>query len=75
VRTGRLMRLPDDVLLRPTAPARAMRVLAGLPQPFTTSEARVALDSTRRTVIPLLEHLDSRGWTRRVDGSHREVRR
>jgi selenocysteine-specific elongation factor len=75
VRAGRLLRLHDDVLLRPDAPARAMRVLAALPQPFTTSEARVALETTRRTVIPLLEHLDARGWTRRVDGSHREVRR
>ncbi|MEO7447742.1 MAG: selenocysteine-specific translation elongation factor [Humibacillus sp.] len=75
VRAGRLLRLPPDVLLLPTAPARAMRLLAGLPQPFTTSEARVALDSTRRTVIPLLEHLDARGWTRRLDGSLREVRR
>jgi selenocysteine-specific elongation factor len=75
VRAGRLLRLPPDVLLLPTAPARAMRILAGLPQPFTTSEARVALDSTRRTVIPLLEHLDGRGWTRRIDGSRREVRR
>ncbi|NUR15378.1 MAG: selenocysteine-specific translation elongation factor [Dermatophilaceae bacterium] len=75
VRAGRLIRLDDDVVLLPTTPARAMRVLADLPQPFTTSEARVALDSTRRTVIPLLEHLDGRGWTRRVDGSHREVRR
>ncbi|WP_076263737.1 selenocysteine-specific translation elongation factor [Intrasporangium flavum] len=78
VRAGRLVRLPgvpDDVYLLPVAPARAMRVLAGLPQPFTTSEARVALGSTRRTVIPLLEHLDARGWTRRVDGTHREVRR
>ena len=75
VRAGRLVRLDDGVLLLPTAPARAMRVLAALPQPFTTSEARVALASTRRTVIPLLEHLDRRGWTRRIDGSHREVRR
>jgi len=78
VRAGRLVRLPgvpDDVYLLPIAPARAMRVLAGLPQPFTTSEARVALASTRRTVIPLLEHLDARGWTRRVDSTHREVRR
>jgi selenocysteine-specific elongation factor len=73
VRAGRLLRLPDDVLLRPSAPAHAMHVLAGLSQPFTTSQARVALDSTRRTVIPLLEHLDARGWTRRVDGSHRVV--
>ena len=75
VRAGRLLRLDDDVLLLPSAPARAMRVLVGLPRTFTTSEARIALGSTRRTVIPLLEHLDRRGWTRRLDGSHREVRR
>ena len=29
--------------------------------------------TTRRVAIPLLEHLDSRGWTRRVDDAHREV--
>ena len=73
VRTGRLLRLDDGVLLRPDAPARAMRVLAGLPQPFTLSEARQALGTTRRVAVPLLEHLDGRGWTRRVDGSHRQV--
>lgn len=73
VRAGRLLRLPDDVLLLPTGPAMAMRVLAGLPQPFTLSEARQALGTTRRVAVPLLEHLDGRGWTRRVDGSHRQV--
>jgi len=73
VRAGRLLRLPDDVLLLPTGPAMAMRVLAGLRQPFTLSEARQALGTTRRVAVPLLEHLDGRGWTRRVDGSHREV--
>ncbi|GMA40933.1 selenocysteine-specific translation elongation factor [Mobilicoccus caccae] len=75
VDAGRLIRLPDDVLLLPLAPAQAMRVLAGLPQPFTTSQARQALDTTRRVVIPLLEHLDSRGWTRRIDAGHREIAR
>jgi len=73
--TGRILRLPGDVVLLPNAPALAMRQLAALPQPFTTSDARKALDSTRRIVIPLLEHLDRRGWTRRLDGSHREVAR
>lgn len=73
--TGRILRLPGDVVLLPNAPALAMRELAALPQPFTTSDARQALQSTRRIVIPLLEHLDRRGWTRRLDGSHREVRR
>ncbi|MDN5766583.1 MAG: SelB C-terminal domain-containing protein [Humibacillus sp.] len=74
-KAGRILRLPGDVVLLPTSPARAMRVLAALPQPFTTSEARQALGSTRRTMIPLLEHLDARGWTRRLDGTRREVRR
>lgn len=69
---GRLLRL-GDVVLAPTAPAVAMRTLAGLDQPFTTSAARQALGTTRRVVIPLLEHLDSRGWTRRLDAGHREV--
>ena len=73
--TGRILRLPGDVVLLPAAPALAMRELARLSQPFTTSDARQALGSTRRTVIPLLEHLDGRGWTRRLDGSHREVNR
>jgi selenocysteine-specific elongation factor len=73
VRAGRLLRLDDGVLLLPDAPARAMRVLAGLHQPFTLSEARQALGTTRRVAVPLLEHLDGRGWTRRVDGSHRQV--
>ncbi|UQN31367.1 selenocysteine-specific translation elongation factor [Brachybacterium kimchii] len=70
---GRLLRLPDGVVLLPSAPALAMRELARLEQPFTASAARRALGTTRRVAIPLLEHLDARGWTRRVDGSSREV--
>lgn len=73
VATGRLLRLDDGIYVQPIAPARAMRRLAALPQPFTTSQARQALNTTRRVAIPLLEHLDSRGWTRRLDAGHREV--
>lgn len=72
-RLGRVLRLPGDVVLLPGAPAQAMRVLASLDQPFTLSAARTALGTTRRVAVPLLEHLDSRGWTRRVDASLREV--
>ena len=72
-RAGRLLRLGEGVVLLPNAPARAMRTLAVLPQPFTTSDARQALGTTRRVVIPLLEHLDGRGWTRRLDGNLRQV--
>ena len=74
-RAGRLVRVGGDVVLLPDGPARAMRVLAALPQPFTLSAARQALGTTRRVAVPLLEHLDGRGWTRRVDGNLREVRR
>jgi len=72
-RAGRILRLRDEVVLLPSAPALAVKELAGLPQPFTTSQARQALHTTRRVVIPLLEHLDARGWTRRLDPGHREV--
>ncbi|MDN5685823.1 MAG: selenocysteine-specific translation elongation factor [Brachybacterium sp.] len=72
-RQRRLLRLPGEVILLPTAPALAMRELAALPQPFTTSQARQALGTTRRIAIPLLEHLDARGWTRRPDPGHREI--
>ena len=72
-RAGRLLRLPGEVVLLPDAPALAMRELAALPQPFTATAAKGALATTRRVVIPLLEHLDSRGWTRRLDPTQREV--
>jgi GTPase len=36
-------RLAENVILRAGAPQRAMATLAGLPQPFTLSEARRAL--------------------------------
>ena len=72
-RAGRLLRLPGDIVILPDGPARAMRELAALEQPFTLSAARRALGTTRRVAIPLLEHLDERGWTRRVDGNLRQV--
>ena len=72
-RAARVVRLADEVVLLPSAPALAMRELARLPQPFTLSEARQALGTTRRVAVPLLEHLDRRGWTRRVDATHRTV--
>jgi len=75
VRAGRLMRLPDGVVLLPSGPDEALRLLRALPQPFTVSQARQGLDTTRRVVIPLLNYLDSLGWTRRLDSVNREVTR
>ncbi|WP_047691044.1 selenocysteine-specific translation elongation factor [Kocuria sp. ZOR0020] len=74
-RLGRVLRLGDGVVVLPATPALAMRELAKLPQPFTTSQARQAWGTTRRVAIPLLEHLDARGWTTRLDGSLRQIKR
>jgi len=73
-RAGLLRRLPGNVLLAPDAPERAARILAGLPQPFTAAEARRALDTSRRVVIPLLEWLDREGVTRRLADDRRTMR-
>jgi selenocysteine-specific elongation factor len=70
VRAGRLTRIADGVVLGSGALDRAAGVLAALPQPFTVSDARRALGTTRRVAVPLLEQLDARRVTRRApDGT------
>ncbi len=71
---GALLRIADGIVLLPDAAARAAAVLARLPQPFTASEARKALDTSRRVALPLLEHLDAHGFTERVDDQRRRCR-
>lgn len=73
VRAGRLTRIADGVVLGPDAVERAAEVLATLPQPFTVSEARRALGTTRRIAVPLLEQLDARRITRRGDDGTRTL--
>ncbi|MFG2065158.1 selenocysteine-specific translation elongation factor [Micromonospora sp. NPDC048871] len=73
VRAGVLLRLTGNVLLPAGAPQQAVRVLATLPQPFTLSAARQALDTTRRVAVPLLELLDRQGATRRLPDDTRMV--
>jgi selenocysteine-specific elongation factor len=73
-RAGLLRRLPGNVVLPPDAADRAARILASLPQPFTAAEARQALRTSRRVVIPLLEWLDRQGITRRLPDDRRIMR-
>jgi selenocysteine-specific elongation factor len=73
-RHGALLRLGDQIVLAPGAGERAAQILAGLDQPFTAAAARVALGSTRRTVIPLLEHLDRLRITQRLPDDRRIIR-
>jgi selenocysteine-specific elongation factor len=76
VRAGRLVRLAPDVVLLPDTVDHAVRVLARLPQPFTASQARDALGTTRKVAVPLLEHLARQGRTRRTpDGQHTVIAR
>jgi selenocysteine-specific elongation factor len=73
VRAGRLTRIADGVVLGPDALDRAAGILATLPQPFTVSEARRALGTTRRVAVPLLQQLDRRRLTRRGGDGTRVV--
>jgi selenocysteine-specific elongation factor len=72
-RAGRLLDLGSGVVLLPGADRLAATWLAELPQPFTTSEARQRLGTTRRVVLPLLAHLDRTGLSRRHDDDRRSV--
>ncbi|NMO52832.1 selenocysteine-specific translation elongation factor [Actinoplanes sp. TBRC 11911] len=74
VRTGQLIQLTPGVVLRAGAVEQAAELLKALPQPFTLSEARRALDTTRRVAVPLLELLDHRGVTERLPDDRRAVR-
>ena len=73
-RAGLLLRISEGIVLAPGAAEEAAGILAGLPQPFTAAEARQALNTTRRVVIPLLEYLDRAGATQRLPDSRRLVR-
>jgi selenocysteine-specific elongation factor len=72
VRAGRLVRLAPDVVLTARSVDAALSVMAALPQPFTAGQAREALHTSRKVVVPLLEHLARAGRTRRDgDAGHR----
>jgi selenocysteine-specific elongation factor len=73
-RAGLLLRVSEQIVLAPDARAQATRILARLPQPFTTAEARQALGTTRRVAIPLLEYLDRAGVTQRLPDDRRRLR-
>jgi selenocysteine-specific elongation factor len=73
-RDGVVLLLGDGVVLLPGADDEAVTRLADLPQPFTTSQARQALETSRRVVLPLLAHLDRTGRTLRLPDDRRRTR-
>ena len=64
---GRLVRISPDLVMSPEIVARAQALIreAG-PGGVTVSGFRQALGTSRKYALPLLEHLDAKGLTRRV---------
>jgi selenocysteine-specific elongation factor len=74
VRAGELLKIADGVYLAPDAEYAALQRLRSLPSPFTLSQARQALDTTRRVAVPIMELLARRGMSRQLpDGTHELV--
>ena len=74
--TGEAIAVGDELVLLADAVERAAAVVrrhVGERGPASASDLKVALGTTRRVVVPLLELLDRRGVTRRV-GDLRDVR-
>ncbi len=69
----RLLRIADGIVLLSGADRVAVEWLKELPQPFTVSEARIRLDSTRRVILPLLAHLDRLGYSTRLPDDRRLI--
>ncbi len=74
VRAGELLKIANGIYLAPGADDDAVERLRGLPTPFTLSQARQALDTTRRVTVPIMELLARRGISRQLpDGTHELV--
>ncbi|MEV7957064.1 selenocysteine-specific translation elongation factor [Streptomyces sp. NPDC088252] len=71
---GLLLRITDDVCLLPDAARTAVSRLAALPQPFTVSQGRACLGTSRRVAVPLFEYLDRLGLTVRTNAQERRLR-
>ncbi|MEU2350028.1 selenocysteine-specific translation elongation factor [Modestobacter sp. NPDC049651] len=74
VRDEQLVRIAEGIYLLPGIADEARRRLAGLPAPFTLSQARQAWGTTRRVAVPLAEWLDARGVTERLPDNSRRLR-
>ena len=66
VRAGALVRIAPDLVLTPSFVARAVEVVRSAGSAgITVSEVRHRLGTTRKYAVPLMEHLDRAGLTRR----------
>lgn len=75
VRAGLLVAVGDGVFLAQGAREAAVARLETLEQPFTTSQARTVLQTSRRVALPLLQWLDAAGLTQRLPDDRRRLSR
>ena len=73
-RSGQLLRIAEGIYLAPGVDRVARERLAGLPAPFTVSQARQGWGTTRRVAVPLMQWLDAHGITLRLPDSTRRLR-
>ena len=72
---GRVERLTEKIVYLDSTLEAARQTLReqAQGQPYTASQAREWLETSRKYIIPLLEWMDQRGWTNRA-GDHRVMR-
>ena len=69
-RAGLVVQVSPDLVFSPAVVDRAMTVVRAAPDGITVSAFREALETSRKFALPLLEHFDRTGVTRR-DGNLR----
>ncbi len=74
VRSGRLVRVSDDLVYLPEETTRMLDLLRSISGPFSVSEFRQKAGISRKHAVPFLEYTDREGITMR-SGDLRTVRR
>ena len=74
VRSGRLVRVSDDLVYLPEEATRMVELLRSMSGPFSVSEFRQRAGISRKYAVPFLEYTDREGVTMR-SGDLRTVRR
>jgi hypothetical protein len=74
VRTGRLVRVSNDLVYLPEEAARMVELLRSMSGPFSVSEFRQKAGISRKHAVPFLEYTDRESVTMR-SGDLRTVRR
>ena len=69
-RAGLVVQVSPDLIFSPAVVGRALAVVRAAPDGITVSVFREALETSRKFALPLLEHFDRTGVTRR-DGNLR----